>query len=216
MQSRRKPPAPSERSIRILLDRYACPVPYHEVRTRFLGAIASPLMNGSPFQLVKNFWGGELPPFDSLDDLNELVGVLINGLWNDLTKHQKRGAPFRLVRITANATAIDLGRYALIRQQELDGFVEGLFNGEPDIDLPERAHEALGALGEMRAMMAGICDLVARDTKAESKTTMEATFGHVRELTRIMELEIHELILSCARARRQMANILATDIPTTH
>ena len=216
MQPKLKTSAPSERIIRKLLDRYACPVPYHEVRTRFLGAIASPLMNGSPFQLVNGLWGGELPPFDTLDDLNELIGVLINGLWNDLTKHQKRSAPFRLVRITVDANAIELGRYALIRQQQLDGFVEGLFNGESGIDLPERAHEALGTLGEMRAMMAGICDLVARDTKAESKTTLETTFGHVRELTRIMEIEIHELVLSCARVRRQMANTVATDIPIRH
>ena len=216
MQSKRKPPVPSEHSTRTLLDRYSCSVPYHEIRTRFLGAIASPQMNGFPLQMVKDFWGGELPPFDSLDDLNELIGVLINGLWNDLTKHQKRSAPFRLVRITANATAIDLGRYALIRQQELDGFVEGLFNGEPGIGLPERAHEALDALGEMRAMIAGICDLVARDTQAKSKTTLETTFGHVRELTRIMEAEINELVLSCARARRQLPNTVATDMPAAH
>ena len=67
--------------------------------------------------------------------------------------------------------------YALIRQQELEGFIEGLFNGEDHIDLPERAHQALGHLGELRAMMAGICDLVARDIEAESKTSLETTLS---------------------------------------
>ena len=101
--------APSEHTVRTLLDRYACPVPYHEVRTRFLGNIATPLMGISPMQVVKDLWSGELPPFDSMNDVNELIGILINGLWNDLTKHQKRSAPFRLARPTLEPTAIDLG-----------------------------------------------------------------------------------------------------------
>lgn len=53
-------------------------------------------------------------------------------------------------------------------------------------------------------MMAGIEDLVARDIKAESRSQLETTFKHVQELTRIMEVEIHEAVMSCARARRQM------------
>jgi len=216
MQSKPKFKAPSEKVIRNLLDRYACPVPYHEVRTRFLGNIATPSMGISPMQVVKDLWGGELPPFDSMDDVNELISILINGLWNDLTKHQKRSAPFHLVRPNLEPTATDLGRYALIRQQELEGFVEGLFNGGDRIDLPERGHDALGHLGELRAMMAGICDLVARDIQAESKTTLETTFKHVRSLTRIMETEIHEAVLSCTRARRQMLDAVVTNIPMMH
>lgn len=216
MQSKSKFRAPSKQAIRSLLDRYACPVPYHEVRTRFLGDIATPLMGIPPMEAVKDLSGGELPPFDSMDDVNELNGILINGLWNDLTHHQKRSTPFRLTRPTVKSTASDLGHYALIRQQELEGFIEGLFNDEDQLDLPERAHEALGHLGEMRAMMAGICDLVARDAEVESWTTLETTFKHVRELTRIMETEIHEAVLSCTRARRQMLKGVPTENPALH
>ena len=56
-----------------------------------------------------------------------------------------------------------------MRREELDGFIEGIFSGEDRADLPERAHRALGHLGELRAMMAGIEDLVARDIAAESR-----------------------------------------------
>jgi hypothetical protein len=52
--------------------------------------------------------------------------------------------------------------------------------------------------------MAGIEELVARDIKAESRSQLETAFKHVQELTRIMEAEIHEAVMSCARARRQM------------
>jgi hypothetical protein len=49
--------------VRALLKRYACPVPFHEIRTRFLGNIASPVMSASPLDTVKELWGGELPEF---------------------------------------------------------------------------------------------------------------------------------------------------------
>jgi len=196
--------APTEKTVRTLLARYACPVPYHEVRTRFLGGIASPVLGISPLPLVKALWGGEFPPFDTIDDLNELIDILVNGLWNSLTKHNSRSSPFRLVRLNLEPTPKNLGVFAQVRRQELEGFVEGLFNGLDSADLPERAHQALGHLGELRAMMAGVEDLVARDIEAESRTELETTFKHVQELTRIMETEIHEAVMSCARARRQM------------
>lgn len=204
MKPKARSPAPSEKTVRDLLDRYACPVAYHEVRTRFLGAIASPIVTISPLPVVRGLWGGELPPFDRLDDVNVLLDILVNGLWNALTRHQKRTTPFRLVRLTLEPTAPNLARFAQVRREELDGFMEGLFNGEDRVDLPERAHQALGHLGDLRAMMAGIEDLVARNVEAVSRSQLETTFGHVRELTKIMEVELHEAVLSCARARRQM------------
>jgi len=196
--------APTEKTVRALLARYACPVPYHEVRTRFLGGIASPDSGIFPLPIVKALWGGDFPPFDSIDDLNELIDILVNGLWNSLTKHNSRSSPFRLVRLNLEPTPKNLGVFAQVRRQELEGFVEGLFNGLDRADLPERAHQALGHLGELRAMMAGVEDLVARDIEAESRTELETTFKHVQELTRIMEVEIHAAAMSCARARRQM------------
>lgn len=196
--------SPTEKTVRALLERYACPVPYHELRTRFLGGIASPILGLSPLRIVNELWGGELPPFDSIDDLNELLNILINGLWNSLTKHDSRSSPFRLARLNLEPSPKNLGLFAQIRRQELEGFVEGLCNGQDQLDLPERAHQALEHLGELRAIMAGIEDLVARDIEAESRTELETTFKHVRELTKIMEVEIHAAVMSCARARRQI------------
>ena len=75
---------------------------------------------------------------------------------------------------------------------------------------------SLGHLGELRAMMGGIEDLVARDIQAESRTQLETTFRHVRELTKIMETEIHEAVLSCARARHQMLEGSTLTKPVMH
>lgn len=204
------------RTAQALLEKHACPVPFHQVRTRFLGNISTPAMSVSPLEVIKHLWGGEWPTFDSIEAANELLDALVQGLWNDLTRHQKRSQPFRLSRLPIEPTMINLNRYALVRTQEADGFIEGLFNGEEVIELPERAHEAVGHLAEMRAMMEGICELMSRTPDVEDATQLERTFGHLREMTRIMETEMHEAVLSCTRARRQMPEGVLTEKPTVH
>ena len=203
-------------SVVALLEKHACPVPYHEVRTRFLGNIATPNEVASPIQTVKNLWGGEFPVFGSMEELNELIDVLINGLWNELTQHQKRSRPFKLARISLEPSSEHLEQFGRVRRQELDGFVEGLFGGEEGIDLPERAHDAVGILSELRAMMIGLCDLVERHPEPKESTELATTFKNLREMNRIMETEINEAVLSCTRARRQMLAGILTDRPTVH
>ena len=149
--------APVETTAKVLLEKYDCPIPFHEVRTRFLGRIATPAMTALPIQIIKELWGGDLPEFEGIDEVNELLSALVQGLWNDLTRHQKRSQPFRLVRVPMEPTAANLGNFGLVRLQELDGFIEGLFNSEEVIDLPESAHHAVVQLAELRAMMGGIC-----------------------------------------------------------
>lgn len=208
--------APSEQAICALLEKYDCPVPFHAVRTRFLGNIATPALVASPLRILEGLWGGELPVFDSMDEANALIGALIQGLWNDLTRHQKRSQPFRLIRVPMEPTAANLGHYGRVRLEELDGFFEGLFDGQETVDLPEQAHQAVGDLGELRAMMAGICELVSRDPDVDNPAQLETTFRQLRELTRIMESEIHETVLSCTRARRQMLAGILTARPMVH
>lgn len=215
MKRKTLPNPPSKQAIQALLDKYACPVPYHEIRTRFLGNIATPVMV-SPLQIVKSLWGGEMPVFGSIDEANELINILINGLWNGLTKHQKRNQPFRLTRPVVSQTANGLAELALIRQQELEGFATGLFNGAEYIDLPERAHEAMTHLGEMRAMMEGIVNLVKQGHEKDDSAKAQKTLSLIRDLTRIMETEINAAVLSCTRARRQPLGETSFSKPILH
>ena len=145
-----------------------------------------------------------MPEFESMDAVNELIGALINELWNSLTRHQKRTDPFRLTRTTTGSTRQELGDLAMLRRQELDGFIEGLFNGQDRIDLSEKASSALDTLGEIRAIMAGISELAKDDGKSAKADDLDQTFKHVRELTLIIEKEINIVVLDCTRARRQM------------
>jgi hypothetical protein len=63
MAKRPTPPTATEEEVRALLERYRCQVPFHEVRTRFLGNVATPLMSASPIKMVEGLWGGKLPDF---------------------------------------------------------------------------------------------------------------------------------------------------------
>jgi hypothetical protein len=205
-----------EKTIKTLLAAHACPVPFHEIRTRFLGSIASPGLSVSPFEVVKNLWGGQLPEFESLDAVNELIGVLINGLWNDLTRHQKRSEPFRLVRTSVPESRAGLAELALIRRQELDGFIEGLFGGADELDLPAKASAALDTLGEVRAMIAGVHQVASDPSKPAELSDITTTMKHVRELTRIAETEVNRVVLDCTRARRQLMGSVGAARPTRH
>lgn len=216
MPRKHRLPAEDSQQVRDLLRRYACPVPYHEVRTRFLGNIATPKLSASPLNVAKGLWGGEFPEVDSIEDLNRLIDILINGLWNALTIHQKRGELFRLVKVSLEPSVANLARLALVRRQELDGFVEGLFDGAKEIDLPERAHASLGVLAEMRAIMGGAHDFATRSVEPADPAQIQQTFRHLRELTRIIEREINAVVLDCTRARRQAIKGVTATAPTLH
>jgi len=199
-----------------MLERYKCPVPFHEVRTRFLGNIASPVPGASPIETIKQLWGGELPEFDSIEDFNELFNVLVSGLWNRLTEHQSSRNPFRLLRFEVGQTREDLNRLALVRKQELEGFVEGLFGLEERIDLPERAHDALEALAKIRAILAGIIDLLDDSSKPAQPDELKKLLHNIQELTIVAETEMNKANLSCKRARGQMLEQIPATKPTLH
>jgi hypothetical protein len=210
------PPAATDDEVRALLRRYQCPVPFHAVRTRFLGNIATPAMQSAPMETVSALWGSELPAFDTLDAANELIGALVMGLWNRLSRHQERSAPFRLTRIEVPVTREGLTTLALMRREELDGFIEGLFGAHESLEFPERAHKALGVLAEMRAMLEGVREVADNPTKPATPADIADTLGHLREFTRIAEHEMHELVLSCTRARRQMLRTMPVAKPVVH
>jgi hypothetical protein len=205
----------SDAEVRLILDRYRCPVPFHAVRTQFLGNIASPGLSVQPLETVKALWGGELPTFDSLDEVNELAATLIMGLWNQLTRHQDRRSPFRLLRVDVAVSVEGLASVARVRSEEVDAFVDGLFGDAESLDLPERAHRALNVLADVRAFFQAMQHL-AVNPAIETTDEVAKTLVNVRKLTRVAEHEIHETVLSCTRARRQILELMTVTKPTIH
>ena len=191
----------NQRVVEKLLQDHKCAIPFHVVRMRFLGNIAAPGPSLPPLEMVKSLFGGQLPAVDTMETLNRILELLIMGLWNDLTRHQKRSEPFRLMRPSFSEDREGLSRLARIRIEELDGFADGLFGPDDELDLPDRAHASMDRLGELRAMFVAVEDVASRDVDASGNQIGE-TLHSVQELTRIAEKEIHELVIVCTKARQ--------------
>ena len=199
-------------SAKALLVKYACPIPYHQVRARFMGNIASPDMTVSPVQEIQRIWENELPTFESNSDAEEFFGILMQGLWNDLSAHQKRTDPFKLARIAMAPASLEfLFKSARVRRLEIEGFVDGLFAGQGEIDLAESAHKAVDILGEMRAIFEATEQLAAQPASVASITE---TIKHFQQMSRIAEHEINVVIQSCKKARAQALDTLPMGRPT--
>ena len=120
------------------------------------------------------------------------------------------------MRVDTASTREGLAALALMRRQELDGFIEGLFGRQEVVDLPKRAHRGLDELGQMRALFEAVMRLVEDDTKQPPDKGVEPTLRRMREMTKIAEHEIHAVVLACTRARKQMMAGMPTTRPTVH
>lgn len=203
----------SDADVRRLLKRYRCPMPFHAVRTYFLGNIACPKIDTRPLQALEALWGGELPEFESLDDANELVDALINGLWNRLTRHQSRKHPFRLTVLRLPTDKEGIKQFAETRVEELEAFVNGLFGDEEALNLPERAHGALTNLSEVRSFFVGFAQFADEHESAES---LEKTVRNMQQLSIIAAKETNAVVLGCTRARRAALETMPVAPPTWH
>ncbi len=47
---------PGDAAFQRLLEKYSCPTPFHVVRMRFLGEIASLDFGASPIKTIESFW----------------------------------------------------------------------------------------------------------------------------------------------------------------
>jgi hypothetical protein len=70
--------------------------------------------------------------------------------------------------------------------------------------LPERAHHGLDVLSELRALFAAVPEVATHETKAATEKDMKTTLGHMHDMTKNAEHEMHATLLSCKRARKQM------------
>lgn len=212
MSSAKAPPGPkvSDKDVQALLQRHRCPTPLHALRTLLLGNIASPRMDVSPMTALAQAWDGELPQFDSAAQVEELMRVLVQGLWNSLSQHQNSRTPFRLPRFEVLPTREAVLDLARMRAQEVGGFVDGLFGDEEEMGLPHKAHEAVKILLELQAMLDGAAAVLADESKPAPQAELKALLRHLQQMTVIADEQINRALQSCKRARAQHLGTMAT------
>lgn len=208
---------PQEQAIRELLTKHACPHGYHAVRTYLLGSIARPAPTVKPLDAVARLWGGIFPDFESLDDMDALLGAIVVGLWNELSTHRNPEMPFKVVALPMEPTAINLSNFALVRAQEAEGFVEGLFGGDLSAALPERAHEAVAYLYDIRSLMLSVDDLMKSATfRLDDPDKIQTTLIRLNLMTEVMEVEINAAVTACSQIRMDRLSKIASSLPTLH
>jgi hypothetical protein len=145
----------TEKKVCELLERHNCPLTFPRVRTRLVGYEASPIMYVSPVKVVDYLWGDKLPRLARIHEY-KLRNALVFGLWNRLTRHHDVFNPFRLLKSETASTRAGLVALALMRREELDGFLEGIFvyaeiYGPAEL-MPKRAHQGRASSGGCAAI----------------------------------------------------------------
>ncbi len=186
-----------------MLERYDCPMPYHAVCTHFLGAMCAtgPVQ---PMKTLARIWDGTLPAFASIEAVNELLGALINGLWNKLAAHQDEGHPYRLMTFPARTTRESLACLAETRVEELEGFLTGVFGDQERLEVPEPLGESLDTLMELDGIFSGMQALLEDPAKPASAKDLQGLRKQIAELTTIAEQEIHAVVVGARVLREQI------------
>lgn len=100
--------------------------------------------------------------------------------------------------------SVNQRNFGMVRGQEAKGFIWGLFNGANEVELPERAEEAVIYLGDIWVIMLAVADFIGRaPTEPEDRSQIKETIRHLRTMTEFMEAEILAAVLSCCHARQQ-------------
>ena len=126
-----------DEAIKRLLVRYRCPTPFHAVRMRIWGAIASPLPEVSPIAVLASLWNNDPPPFADGAEANAFVQPIMS-FWNALTGLQDGSPPLRLAKIGKLDSRDAMRAAAALRVEELlDGFFQGFTGGKDEFDVPQ-------------------------------------------------------------------------------
>ncbi len=199
--------------IKRLLKRYDCPLPYHAVRARFLGCIACPAIDTHPMRALAVLWDGAMPEIENIEDANELVQGLLEGVWNPLTLLLSGNKAFHLTRLRAPNDNAGLKRFSQTRVNEIDAFTYGLCDGEEGIDLPDTAHEAVEALDVLATFFETFVQFADEPDK---QLEFAETVLNAQELSYSAEQEINEAVRACTEARRAALARSGDGRPTLH
>jgi len=187
--------------VRRLLKKYKSEYRLHEVRAQFMGAIASPVEIVNPMQEIKSLWNGDLPSLKNMDAINELVKVFAMGLWNQLSSHCDPENPFKLLLFEEPIeTDKELKRYALIKNEEIECFIFGFYQGAERLKLPLDISKSLDALEDISDMFAATASMPER--KNTANPPIGSLLLKLNRLSIIAEKEINTIIISSNKARR--------------
>jgi hypothetical protein len=131
-----------------LLGYYNCPTPFHVVKMRILGGIASPNKNLAPIMVFSSFWTENTEPKLQTKKEAEIFFSSFMGLWDKMAKCQTV-SKVKLTNFSRPINSLQLQKILLTRTEEVDfGFVEGFWGGLSNVDIPQIVGQLIDSISE--------------------------------------------------------------------
>ena len=190
-------------AFKAFLKRVECPAPFHVVRMRFLGAIASPVDETSPVRVIQSFWlEDDQPDLATMEDAGAFFDTFI-GLWNRQAK-PAGSSQVRLTRFKISRSAGDVEQCLLIRLEEIeDGFVEGFWAGRDDLDMSATAAGLIDLVGETAGQYAELIGAM-QDLGKLSQHGARDLSQAISKYDGVAERAIRELLRLRRKSRRRI------------
>ncbi len=193
---------PGDAAFQRLLEKYNCPMPFHVVRMRFLGEIASLDFGASPIKTIESFWDGDLPVFDREEEASAFFQAMMS-LWNRMARHQD-GVLVKLFKPKKLREWDDIAAAFRMRAEEIrDGFLVGYSGSGTDQHLPESLEEALHGLREIGERFEEAAERVQRPQRVED----ELSFDDYRQLLEVRTKEVETLLTAIMRASKELRKL---------
>jgi len=168
------------------LEQYKSETPFHVVRMRILGALASPNKELLPVMVIASFWPEEdFPKFVTKEEAETFFSTFM-GLWQRMEKMAIARNPLLSARgkLSSLEDAQDL---MLRRAEELEaGFIEGFWGGQDDMQMPSATAALIDGLGEEADAYHGLLQDV-QDWSDYTPAMREALLEEVAERDTLIE-----------------------------
>ena len=185
---------PGDAAFQRLLEKHGCPTPFHVVRMRFLGEIASLDFGASPIKTVESFWDGELPLFEREGEASIFFQTMMS-LWTRMARHQE-GVLVKLQKTKKLRDWDDVSAALRMRAEELrDGFLVGFSGSGNAQPVPQHLEDALHGLEKAAEQFELVAERVNGPERGEDGLTVDDYRGllevHTREAEALLTAIMH-------------------------
>ena len=192
---------PGDAAMEMFLRKHQCPTPFHVVRMRFLGEIASLKFDASPISTVRSFWDGDLPVFDGEGSANAFFQMMMS-IWNRMSRHQD-GVLVKLAKPKKLRNWDEISTVLRMRAEEVrDGFLNG-FALSDDQHLPDALSDAIHRLKEIADHFDEAVERVQTSRRDQDELSLDDYRHIVEDRTR----EVENLLTTVSKATTELRRL---------
>ncbi|WP_135079643.1 hypothetical protein [Terasakiella sp. SH-1] len=176
------------------LEQYKSQTPFHVVRTRVLGGLASPNKDLLPVMVVASFWPeDDFPRFVTKDEADKFFSTFM-GLWRRMEK--MADAEGALLSARGKLADLEEAKETLLRRlEEIEaGFIEGFWGGQDDMKMPSATAALIDGLSDEANAYSGLLQDLENWTDY-TPAMREALQDEIVERDQVVEDAIKALLL---------------------